>query len=44
MYAPAPTMSARDWATGLRIAGFRVRSIESLNVCAVTGWFEGGEK
>ena len=31
-------------AHGLCIPGFSVRSIVSLNVCAVTGWFEGGEK
>ena len=29
---------------GLFIAGLSVRSIVSLNVCAVTGWFDGGEK
>ena len=31
-------------ASGAFIAGFSARSIVSLNVCAVTGWFERGEK
>jgi hypothetical protein len=44
MYARAPRTSARKWAIGLCILGFSVRSIASLNVCAVTGWFDGGEK
>jgi hypothetical protein len=44
MSARAPTMSARYSADGLCILRLSVRSIESLNVCAVTGWFDGGEK
>src|SRR4051812_44075739 len=43
MYAVAPTMSSNPPAAGLLIRGFKVRSIVSLNVWAVTGWFEGGE-
>ena len=30
--------------TGLGMRGLRLRSIVYLKVCAVTGWFEGGEK
>jgi len=44
MYASAPSMSPRNRANGLWVPGFRVRAIVYLNVCAVTGSFEGGEK
>ena len=37
-------MSANSCASGAFIAGFSARSIVCLNVCAVTGWFDGGEK
>ena len=39
----APTMSLMNCAPGDCIRGFRMRSITNLKVCAVTGWFEGGE-
>ena len=46
MYAFAPTTSARKPfdSAGPFILGLRLRSIAYLNVCAVTGSFEGGEK
>ena len=43
MYARAPTTSASRYASALCILGLSVRSIVSLNVWAVTGWFEPGE-
>ena len=51
IWAALPAMNARgaDYvaevgARGLFIVGSSVRSIVDLNVCAVTGSFEGGEK
>ena len=44
MYAAAPAISANSYASGAFILGLSARSIVSLNVCAVTGWFDGGEK
>src|SRR5712691_1528792 len=46
LYAFSPTTSARKPfnSAGPFILGLRLRSIEYLNVCAVTGSFEGGEK
>lgn len=43
-YDVSPTMSLAKPSAGDFIFGFRVRSIVSLKVCAVTGAFEGGEK
>ena len=45
-YAFAPTTSSRKPKVGTDpfSFGLRLRSIEYLNVSAVTGWFEGGEK
>jgi len=37
-------MSRKRLASGLSIAGLRVRSIVVLNVSAVTAWLEGGAK
>ena len=44
-YACTPTMSAAKLLPGPSgILGLSARSIENLNVWAVTGAFEGGEK
>jgi hypothetical protein len=44
-YARSPTMSETRLGPGeKRIAGESSRSIERLNVAAVTGSFDGGEK
>ena len=39
----APTMSLMNCAPGDCIRGLRTRSMTNLKVCAVTGWFDGGE-
>jgi hypothetical protein len=48
VYAAAPTMLVSSDAIGplnpTFMLRFKVRSIVSLNVRAVTGWLDGGEK